>query len=139
MRSRLPSFLVLTIASAFAGCGGDEKADRAPAVSTEQRGVLETVAELQTASRRGDGGRICSQIFTRRLSQSVAAASDTSCAQEVRRDLFSPDTSLSVGRDIRLRGDRAAATVTEGNGKVSVLELRRQAGEWRIDRVRPRT
>ena len=122
--------------ASFAGCGDADKKPP-PAIPPQQRGVLETVDTLQTASRRGDGERICREIFTPELAASVKGAARTSCAREVRTNLFSPRTSLAVGRDIRIEGTRAAARVIDQNGKVSTLFLVQQAGKWRIDRVKP--
>ena len=138
MRSLMLAFFALTVGATLGGCGGDsQKKPPPPAITAQQRGVLETVDSLQTASRRGDGERICREIFTPKLAASVKAAARTSCAQEVRANLFSPQTSLTVGRDIRAGGTRAAARVVDQNGKVSTLFLVQEAGKWRIDRVKP--
>lgn len=99
--------------------------------------MIDTIDDLQAASRRGDGDRICGEIFTKRLAERVASAADTSCAREARRNLFSPDTSIAIGRDIRVEGDRATVDVTEQDGKVSELSLVKQAGDWRIDSLKP--
>ena len=137
MRSLMLAFFALAVGATVGGCGGDSQTKPPPAITANQRGVLETVDSLQTASRRGDGERICREIFTPKLAASVKAAARTSCAQEVRANLFSPQTSLAVGRDIRAEGTRAVARVVDENGQVSTLFLVQEAGKWRIDRVKP--
>ena len=132
----------LSIAAALAGCGGDGEQKPThrkppPAIPTEQRGVLETVDSLQGASRRGDGERICREIFTPKLAKSVAAAAGRSCTKEVKAKLFSPKASLAVGQDIRIDGERAFASVVDQYGNVSKLSLLRQGRGWRIDAVKP--
>ena len=97
------------------------------AVSGSERGILATVDALQTASRKGDGRTICGDLFTPQLVKSVEAAAKRSCAKEVRKRLFAPDAEISVGRDIKVTGDRGTAVVREQNGNVSTLSLLRQS------------
>jgi hypothetical protein len=138
-----PSLAVVIAVAALAGCGGSDKkpaATQTPSqpVSGEQRSILGTVDALQTASRKGDGGRICTDLFTPRLVKSIKAAARRSCAKEVRQRLFSPDAELSVDRNIKVTGERGTAVVREQNGNVSTLSLVKLDGQWRIDRVTPR-
>src|SRR5690349_1514272 len=105
------------LAVAAAACGGSETpqtpAPTAGAVQTGERDILNTVDRLQQASRRGDGAAICSEVFTDRLARSIARAARRPCATTVRRTLFSPDTSISVQRDVRVTGQRATAVIRE--------------------------
>lgn len=143
--SRLPLLIALSIslmaAALLAGCGGGDepRPEQQPdeAVSGAERGVLETIDALQTASRTGDGNTICGDIFTPHLARSVESAAKRTCAEEVREELFSPEAELSVGRDIRVNGAKATATVREQNGRVSKLFMVRRNGRWQIDRVVP--
>ena len=61
------------------------------------------------------------------LVKSVEASAKRSCAKEVRKRMFAPDAEISVGRDIKVTGDRATAVVREQNGNVSKLSLVRQS------------
>jgi hypothetical protein len=131
---------------ALAGCGSSDdgspatpkaSAKTAPAVTVSERGILATVDALQTASRKGDGRAVCLDLFTPQLVKSVEATAKRSCAKEVRKRMFAPDAEISVGRDIKVTGDRGTAVVREQNGNVSKLSLVRQSAEWRIDGVRP--
>lgn len=137
MRPKLEALLAVAAASAIVACGGDSAPQPAPPVAEDQRAVIETVDALQEASRDRDGARICREIFTRDLAESVAAAARTTCAREVGRNLFTRETTLAIGRDIRVNGDRAVTTVTEQDGQISTLSLAKQAGRWRIEGVRP--
>ncbi len=51
MRFLLPGVLAFAVA-ALGACGGGSEKKPSPAVSAQQRGVLDTVDRLQVASRR---------------------------------------------------------------------------------------
>lgn len=128
--------------AALAGCGSSDNGSpaapkTAPAVTVGERGILATVDALQTASRKGDGRAVCVDLFTPRLVKSVEASAKRSCAKEVRKRMFAPDAEISVGRDIKVSGDRGTAVVREQNGNISKLSLVRQSAQWRIDGVVP--
>jgi hypothetical protein len=127
----------LTAVAALSGCGGADEPDDAPAVSDDQRGILDTVDALQSASRAGDARKICDEIFTETLARSIRKASKQSCQAEVRDTLTSPDAQLSVGQKIEVKGSRAKATVREQNGNTSTIELVKEGDRWRIERVIP--
>ena len=127
----------LAAAASFAGCGGSDKKDQAPTVSSEQRAVLGTIDALQAASRSGNARKICQEIFTPALADSIRQASKRSCEKEVSATLVTPDAELSVARQIDIRGPRATATVREQNGNTSKVFLVKQAGQWRIRGVQP--
>jgi hypothetical protein len=134
-RGSLIALLALSAGLAAGGCGGsdDDSADRPAGDEASVRRVL---SDLQAAAVAGDGKRICTQIFTPRLAQSVAASSKSgSCAQEVLRNLFSPATRLTV-QNVTVAGDATAtATVKEASSRTSTVFLVRQAGRWRIRSV----
>ncbi len=125
------------LAAVLAACGGSEtpQAPTPGAVQTSERDILNTVDRLQEAGRRGDGAAICREVFTARLARSIGRAAGRPCAPTVRQTLFSPDTSISVQRDVRVTGQRATAVIREQNGDVSTLALLRQGGRWRIDGI----
>jgi hypothetical protein len=114
-----------------AGCGlGGDDSDR--------DAVEQVMTDLESASRDGDGVRICKEIFTPKLSSSVSrSAKSGECATEVEDKLFSPDAEIEVS-EIEVP-DEANATVTveEANGNVSTVFLVKQDGEWRIRSVTP--
>jgi hypothetical protein len=128
----LAAFLVL--AWVLAGCGGGS-GDQA---KTDKQDVGQVLSDLQAASRNGDGARICNQIFTPKLANSVTKSSSSgSCASEVRRNLFSRNTKITVENiDVRDTSN-ANATVKEANGNTSTVFLVKQSGRWRIRSVQP--
>jgi hypothetical protein len=124
-------------ATALASCGGSDDPKPAPGVSDDQRAILSTVDSLQTASRQGDAARICNELFTQSLAQSIRRASRHSCQAEVRDTLTSPDAQLSVSRKIAVKGDRASAIVREQNGNASTVAFAKAGDRWRIERITP--
>jgi hypothetical protein len=127
----------LLVAVALPGCGGSDDTQTSGQVRDDQRGILATIDALQTASRAADGARVCSSVFTSSLVLSIEKASKRGCAAEVRERLFKPDESISVARNITVKGDTGTAVIREQDGSVSTLHLVRQDRTWRIDRVAP--
>jgi hypothetical protein len=140
MPSPKPAVAVVLAAVALAGCGGSEDAGTKTqrTVPADQRGILATIDALQTASRDGDGLRICHEIFTQNLARAIRRSAKRSCPSEVRRNVFRRGETIAVERGIQVKGATATAVIREQNGNVSTLHLVRQAGRWRIDRVIPK-
>jgi hypothetical protein len=116
----------------LAGCGGGD-AKKPPATDPERAAVTRVLADLQAASRAGDGKRICNDIFTVKLANSITrSAQSGSCAKEVRNKLFSPQTRITVKSVAVTPPSDATAVVTEQNGNTSKVFLIKQAGQWRI-------
>ncbi|MCA1677718.1 MAG: hypothetical protein LC790_01765 [Actinobacteria bacterium] len=125
------------LAIAFAGCGGSDKPKQDPNAGAEAA-ITKVLGQLQEASVAGDGQRICAQIFTPKLANSVTdSAKSGSCAKEVKAKLFSPRTKLTV-QDVNVTDPaNATATIKEANGNVSTVFFVRQSGRWRIRSVQP--
>jgi hypothetical protein len=140
--SGLAALAVLTVA--LAGCGsgsndssGEQKTDTANKAA-DNTAVKQVMSDLQTASRSGDGRRICTQIFTPKLADSVTgSAASGSCAKEVRKKLFSRKAQISVQNVTVPNAANATATVNEANGNTSTVFLVKQSGRWRIRSVAP--
>jgi hypothetical protein len=135
-RGSLLALLAMVGILAVGGCGGsDDEGTSKP--TGDEASVRRVLSDLQTAAVAGDGKRICTQIFTPKLAQSVAASSKSgSCAEEVRRNLFSPTTRLTV-QSVRVADEATAtATVEEASRTTSTVFLVRQSGRWRIRSVR---
>jgi hypothetical protein len=138
MRPQPTVLAALLVAAALPGCGGTDDKQTTGAVQDEQRGILATVDALQAATRGGDSAKVCSRLFTKSLVRSIEKASRHACAAEVEENLFKPGESISVGRDIVVKGDAGTAVIREQTGSLSTLYLVKQGGAWRIDRVTPR-
>jgi hypothetical protein len=131
MRTGLVGLIAI---AALGGCGigGGDDGD------SDRDAVEQVMTDLQTASRDGDGKRICNQIFTPKLSNSVTKSSAAgSCATEVEDKLFSRETEIEV-QSIEVPDEaNATATVKEANGNTSTVFLVKQSGRWRIRSVTP--
>lgn len=143
-RIGLTAVAALTVAAALAGCGGGsgaasaQKTADANATKASNDAVNQVMSDLQAASLAGDGKRICREIFTPKLADSVTeSASSGSCAKEVKRKLFSRETKLTVQTIAVSNAANATATVDEANGNTSTVFLVKQSGRWRIRSVQP--
>jgi ABC-type glycerol-3-phosphate transport system substrate-binding protein len=106
--------------------------------TSDQAAVRQVMTDLQTASRDGDGERICNQIFTPKLSNAITRSSTSgSCAAEVKAKLFSPATTIKVENVDVPDESNATVTVKEANGNTSTVFLVKQSGRWRIRSVTP--
>jgi hypothetical protein len=137
-RTRIGLVGILLVAVAVAvvlvgrGQGGND------ATGSDQDAVRQVMTDLQTASREGDGQRICDQIFTPKLSNSVTRSSTSgSCAAEVKAKLFSPNTKIQIENVTVPDESNATVTVKEANGNTSTVFLVKQSGRWRIRSVTP--
>ena len=130
------------LAVGFAGCGGSKsdtgKKQQQDSTAADEAAITRVLGQLQQASVAGDGRRICTQIFTPKLADSVTeSAKSGSCAKEVKAKLFSPDTRLTV-QDVTVTDPaNGTATIKEANGNVSTVFFVRQSGRWRIRSVQP--
>ena len=124
--------VVVAVVLVGRGSGSDENA------ASDQDAVRQVMTDLQTASRNGDGERICNQIFTPKLSNSVTRSSASgSCAAEVKSKLFSPQTQIEVETVAVTDESNATVIVKEANGNTSTVFLVKQSGLWRIRSVTP--
>ena len=132
---RFAALAVVASVAALAGCGGDSASDQK---ASDEKAVRQVLTDLQDASRSGDGKRICTQIFTPKLADSVTkSASSGSCATEVKSKLFSPETKIAI-EDVSVPDSaNASATVKEQNGNRSTVFLVKQSGRWRVRSVQP--
>ena len=115
-------------ATVLAGCGGSDSG------SDDEGAVREVIAELTTASRAGDGDKICNELFSPLLNKSIADASKRPCAREVSDKLFSEKAEFDV-KEVEVNDAQASATVTDQFNKTSVLTLVKQEEKWLISGV----
>ena len=130
--------LLAGAAMAFGSCGGGggDEPTAAEKTAADQTAVRQVLSDLQTASRAGDGKRICTQIFTPKLANSVTtSAVSGSCAKEVKAKLFSVKADLAVQNVDVTDSANATATIKEAIGNTSTVFLVKQSGRWRIRSV----
>jgi hypothetical protein len=135
----LAAVAAVAVAAAMAGCGGGSSSVQkttggdTATKAADNTAVAQVLSDLQSASRAGQGHRICTQIFTPKLADSVTvSAASGSCAKEVKKKLFSPKAEIVVQNITVPNAANATATVKEANGNVSTVFLVKQSGRWRI-------
>jgi hypothetical protein len=129
------ALLATSATLASGGCGGSDDTATTQR-SADETSVRKVLSDLQAAAVAGDGKRICTQIFTPKLARSVATSAKSGrCPDEVRRNLFSPTTKLTVQSVTVADHANATATVKEASNKTSTVFLVRQSGHWRIRSV----
>ena len=131
-RGSVVALLGVLGALAVGGCGGSDD-DASARQAGDEASVRRVLSDLQAAAVAGDGKQICAEIFTPKLATSVTTSSTSgSCAKEVRRNLFTPTTKLTVQSVAVADEANATARVEEASGTVSTVYLVRQSGRWRI-------
>jgi len=127
--------LLVGLAVLGAGCGGEEKrtvtGPNQPRFPEAKRPVALAVDRLQDRARAGDAKAICDDLLTKRFAARLGR-----CIDVVEEQMLGDDASLRVD-SIRVRQTLAYAQITEGNGNVSRVRLRRVGADWRIDAIQP--
>jgi Domain of unknown function (DUF4878) len=136
-RSALLGAALVTLVFA-GGCGGATNAPTSGGDADDEGAIRNVVGNFQNASRKGDGGDICTQIFTPKLADTITNSSKSgSCAKEVRSNVFSSKTTYDVEAVEVMDQANAKATVKEQNGKTTNFFFVKQGGEWRIRSITP--
>ena len=122
----------------LAGCGGgDDKPAEGPNAqrySGDKKDVAAVIDRLTRAARTGDTREICENIFSPTYTQRVISETQT-CQGTVKANIVSPAASFSADA-VTVQGERAAVKVHDQEKRVSLLSMERQAGDWRITRIR---
>jgi hypothetical protein len=124
MRRTLP-VVMLCLAAMISGCGGD---DEDKSADPQVRAVI---TNLTDASRAGDAGKICDEIFAPQLKDSVAKAAGRPCAKEVKKKLFSPNATFTI-EQLGVSGKTATVTVVDQFQKKSLIALVKLNNQWSI-------
>jgi hypothetical protein len=115
------------------GCslGGDEEPQPVSGVPKE---IAATVRQLERAVAERDYGAICRRLFTASARQRAGGEDCISQLSSAAEDVRRPSIEID---GIELKGDRATVrVVTRAVGQTRVkdnLELRREAGRWRVE------
>ena len=122
------------VALALASCslGGGEDAPHP--VAGAPREVARVVTELDAATRRGQYGRICDELFTASARRRAGGKDCASLLRSTARELRDPSIELV---SIHVTSKQALARVrTRAAGQAPILDrlvLRRQGGSYRIE------
>ena len=125
--------LALVVALAAAGCGQSNK-DSATDFSGEQRAVAQAVEDLQSAGRKGDAQKICTDLLAPALIAEIRHASGD-CAKVLDDALQDADTFEMTVEKVTVDGPRATAVVKSDAGKkdrTDTLQLVREGRNWKV-------
>jgi hypothetical protein len=122
----------MAVAAFLTGClGADEEAVPATGAAKE---VAETVERLERATAGGEFATVCDALFTAAARERAGGEDCERLTRTAAADIARPEIEMDA---IRISGDTARVEVTTraaGQAEVpSVLELRREQGEWRVD------
>lgn len=131
MRRFIPIAIAAT-AVGLLGCGGGDSLKG----SGDQATAESTIQALTLASRKGDGAKICNELFAKPLKDTIEAASKRSCPEEVKAKLFAPDAGFKIDK-VAVSGSTGTVKVTDQLGKTSLVALIKQSGKWKIIGVTP--
>jgi hypothetical protein len=122
----------MAVAAFLTGClGADEEAAPARGAARDIAGVVE---RLERATTDRDFGTVCDELFTAAARE---RAGGEDCERLTRSAAAGIDRPQIQMRAMEIRPDSASVEVTTraaGQAEVpSVLELRREGGEWRVE------
>src|SRR5690349_19119824 len=131
--TRLVAVLV-ALPLVLGACGQTEK-DSAGDFKGDQKAVAQAVEDLQTASRKRDEGKICSQLLAPALVDKIKTASNTTCEKVLGDALRDVDSFELQVKKVAVNGTTATATVTSDTGKknrTDTLQLQKVGNAWKI-------
>ena len=140
--TRALTIICAICAGALAGCaqGGSQPKDSTANYKGQEKLVAGTVEDLQAYGEKSEGGKICSQLLTARLSQSIARKGDaTGCSGAVGAAMKETDKSDLEVTDVTIDPkdpEKAKAVVKaktgEKSSQSSTMELVKESGRWKI-------
>lgn len=129
---------LIVLALVVAGCGAAPQ-DSAEQFDGTERLVATAIETLESTARDDEPGRICAELLADTLIETLAAQG-TNCRTAVREALADTDSfALSVD-EVTIRGDKATAEVTSGQGsdeKTDTLALELDGDSWKIASLGP--
>ena len=130
MRLLVPALAAVLLA---AGCGQGTKTS-AGKFSGEQKVVATTIDDLQSAGRKGDAQKICSDLLAPSLLQQIRRASGD-CAKTLDGALQDVDSFGMTVEKVAINGNQATATVKSDAGNSSrtdQIQLQKVGSNWKI-------
>jgi outer membrane lipoprotein SlyB len=126
--------LLVALPLVLSACGQTSK-DSAKDFKGDQAAVAQTVEDLQSASRKQEGDKICASLLAPALVAQVKKASGGDCGKGIKDALRDADSFELQVQKVTISGDKASAVVkSEGGDKdrVDTLELVKDRGAWKI-------
>jgi hypothetical protein len=122
----------MAAAAFLTGClGADEEAEPARGAARDIAGVVE---RLERATAGGDFATVCEELFTAAARERAGGEDCERLTRSAAEGIARPEIEME---SIHIQADAARVEVTTraaGQAEVpSVLELRRERGEWRVE------
>jgi outer membrane lipoprotein-sorting protein len=132
------SFRVLALLVALPlvlGACGQAAKDSASDFQGDQKAVAQTLEDLQSASRKQEGDKICAALLAPALVAQIKKASGGDCGKGVKDALSDADSFELQVQKVTISGNKASAVVkSEGGDKdrVDTLELVKDGAVWKV-------
>jgi hypothetical protein len=133
-----PTRLVALLAAlpfALGACGQTAK-DSATDFKGDQKNVAQTIEDLQSFARKGDEGKICTELLARDLVKKITTSSKKPCDQALKDAIADADAFELQVQKVTVNGDTATATVESqagGKNRTDTLRLVRDREAWKIE------
>ena len=129
MRRFVLALLVLA-AVALTGCTTSDSSS-SKKFSGTAGDVADVVGDIETAGKRKDAERLCSELLARSLVQQLDAGG-ASCKQEMEDALADADEFVVNLRDVKVSGNEATAEVRQGDtGPTRTIRFVREDNRWK--------
>jgi hypothetical protein len=126
--------LLAALPLVLSACGQAAK-DSAGDFQGDQKAVAQAVEDLQSASKKHDGAKICSSLLAPALVTKIKTASKGACDTAVTDALDDADSYELQVQKVTINGTTASAVVkSEGGSKdrIDTLQLVKDGGGWKI-------
>jgi hypothetical protein len=128
---RLALPLLLVLAALLAGCTSTGSSSSSKKFAGAAGDVSKAVDDLEAAGQRKNAGKLCSQLLARSLVSQIGE-SGTTCTSELDKALADSDDFKLDVRDIKVNGDKATATVLQGDpGSTRTIQFVREDNRWK--------
>jgi hypothetical protein len=130
--------LLCASALTLSACGSTDK-DSAKDFRGPQKAVAQAVEDLQSATRKGDEAKICTDLLAPALLTKIKAAQRGGCEPALKTALKDVDSYELTVKKVAIDGTTATATVTSDVGRTDdrtdTLTLTRVGNAWKISEL----
>jgi Putative lumazine-binding len=124
--------LLLAAAGLATGCGGSG-GNSAADFSGVKQDVATTVDDLESAAKKSDEAKICTDLLTPALIAQLRAADKSSCNTAIHDAIKDADTFDMTVKTVNVTGDNATAVVDSKHGSSNdTFTLEKVGGRWKI-------
>lgn len=131
------SILACLLALVLGGCGSTPR-DSAKEFDGDKAKVAAVVEELETAARKNEPGKVCTDLLSDRLLKTLSDQG-TTCTTAVKDAFADADSFDLTVDDVTVSGTKATAKVVSGSGsdeKTDALTFERDGTAWKIVSLR---